>query len=306
MKIRNGFVSNSSSSSFIVTNDVFNTGPILEISHMPPNLKRPEVLMVPYIYGGTYEFGRERCNYDDIGSRINWAYIQSRSIYETHKNGSNLDKSFMKTKKKFIEKHKDDVFLLEQVLIENIPGVSSVEWYIVSETEFDRLKKNFRGSPQEENDFLNQFKECYIDHGSMWYEKEREYEVIFEDKSSIVSWVFGKGNYIANRSDEYEDTNELEVNHMMDYKYDLDSMYYNPWNDPECFDDLGNIIVDKVKIAKNEEHAKELIESADYVNYFSLNKISNDFVNYLNEKNWKVFCDHAHNTNNFIIKLKKE
>lgn len=69
MKMRNGFVSNSSSSSFVVIgNGVHQT------------LKPDEngILVVGPDVGGTSEFGWEVVDHDDIFSRINFAYLQSR------------------------------------------------------------------------------------------------------------------------------------------------------------------------------------------------------------------------------------
>lgn len=64
MKIRNGFVSNSSSSSFIVINDSGNKvhpsfGDVLEIR----------------MTDGEYEFGWQVEEYYDFNSKFNWCYI---------------------------------------------------------------------------------------------------------------------------------------------------------------------------------------------------------------------------------------
>ena len=65
MKIRNGFVSNSSSSSFIV------------IGNKPiTNVKLNENFVIGKY--GECEFGWEFIKYDDMDSRINFAYLQAR------------------------------------------------------------------------------------------------------------------------------------------------------------------------------------------------------------------------------------
>ena len=70
MKIRNGFVSNSSSSSFVV----IGSGNI----RIPKFNKK--VLMVPEDFGGNTEFGWEETRYSDLGSKINFAYLQTQYI----------------------------------------------------------------------------------------------------------------------------------------------------------------------------------------------------------------------------------
>jgi hypothetical protein len=299
MKIRSGFVSNSSSSSFLVAPSI-----VYAIPHMPPNLRRPHVLMVPYIFGGMYEFGRERVNYTDFGSRLNWAYIQARSVNYLSSNSGGLDKGFLKSKQSFLKAHKNDLKLLEEVLIESIPGVTEIEWLIITENE-----KNHVVAEDEPDDYDRKRRHVdgYIDHGSMWYEKQHEYEVIFENKSTIFQWLFGSENYIANRSDEFDDMKDLEVNHKLDYEYDIEDLYYNPWNDPELFDAHANFIKDEVLVATsdNEGNILTLTEepSLKYINYFSDNAIKASFEKKLKQRGWDVYCDEMNGR--FVIKLRR-
>jgi hypothetical protein len=65
MKIRNGFVSNSSSSSFII---------IGKGDHTIPNIIENK-LNIPQPFGGNYEFGWEEVEYTDFGDRLNWAAL---------------------------------------------------------------------------------------------------------------------------------------------------------------------------------------------------------------------------------------
>ncbi len=68
MKVRNGFVSNSSSSSFIV---IGTKEPVHPYSDSDP------VFIVPDDCGGTTEFGWEIKDHYDFGSKLNWCYLQA-------------------------------------------------------------------------------------------------------------------------------------------------------------------------------------------------------------------------------------
>lgn len=73
MKIRNGFVSNSSSSSFIV----FNNNTYAKLHDEINTIDISSALKVPETLGGETEFGWEKVKHEDIGSKINFAYIQA-------------------------------------------------------------------------------------------------------------------------------------------------------------------------------------------------------------------------------------
>lgn len=76
VKIRNGFVSNSSSSSFIVINNKTYAKLHDEINNV--DISQP--LRVPQTFGGETEFGWEKVKYEEIGSKINFAYIQAEVL----------------------------------------------------------------------------------------------------------------------------------------------------------------------------------------------------------------------------------
>ena len=66
-KTRRGFISNSSSSSFIVIGDNINI-PFFD----------EQILRIPESFEGTDEFGWSIDDHTDIGSRINFAYMQAK------------------------------------------------------------------------------------------------------------------------------------------------------------------------------------------------------------------------------------
>jgi len=74
MKIRTGFVSNSSSSSFLIIGKDINIPKI-----------DSEKLCIPKTFGGCYEFGWGPEEFSDVGSRINFAMIQALNMDDREK-----------------------------------------------------------------------------------------------------------------------------------------------------------------------------------------------------------------------------
>jgi hypothetical protein len=69
MKIRSAFVSNSSSSSFVILDE--------DQSHRTKIHFEGSIIKVPQTFGGTTEFDRSNLLYDDFGSKLNWAFLQA-------------------------------------------------------------------------------------------------------------------------------------------------------------------------------------------------------------------------------------
>ena len=229
MKNRIGFVSNSSSCSFLIS-----TSDIFIVPQMPKLYKDKKTLLVPYTFGGEVEFGRQRYNYKDFGSRLNFAYLMAYSIQKCRNTqGAQFREEFLSDKKrKLIYNQYGEIILLEQVLKENILGLQNIKWFLIED--------EFNSDNKKDDEIIG-----YIDHGSSWYEKPDNYWNIFKNKKMVFEWLFGKDNYIANRSDEYEDASELEVDHHFDYYYNYvnnNNLYYNQWDNPEMFDKKGNFI----------------------------------------------------------------
>lgn len=151
MKIRQGFVSNSSSSSFIVIGNKQ-----IKI----PDIKS-KVLNIPEDFGGKYQFGWERETSSDIGSRINFAYIQA--VY--------LDR---------LSKKPSYVKMLENLLKESF-GVLEVSWHL----EIDKF---------DESSY-----EAYIDHQSSATEGQNV--EMFKSVNKLRKFIFAPDSLIQTGND---------------------------------------------------------------------------------------------------------
>jgi hypothetical protein len=76
MKIRSGFVSNSSSSSFIVMGHT---------DHIAVPKFNKKQLNIPQDFGGNYQFGWEEIEYNKFNDRLNWAALCA--LYQREQTG---------------------------------------------------------------------------------------------------------------------------------------------------------------------------------------------------------------------------
>lgn len=152
MKIRFGFISNSSSTSFVV---------IKEDNKIPNKILPFELVIGEF---GETEFGWQQERYDDIHSKINFAYLQAIDIEE---NNEARSKKWLGMLYEVLKKHGAI----------NITSVITDDW-----TESDGTYS-------------------YIDHQSS--ASEGRNTEIFDSEKDLENFIFGEKSYIQCDNDNH-------------------------------------------------------------------------------------------------------
>lgn len=158
MKIRHGFVSNSSSSSFVV----IGKGDLeMEGRHKGEVWDSSDF--------GETEFGWQNERYDDVHSKVNFAVIQAQYLDETE---PDLSEEWLN--------------MIREVIMEHT-GATGVVFFdrVVEEYEHD-------GETHQYIDFKDD--DVYIDHQSASYEDQNC--SMFQDKDTLKRFLFSRHSYI--------------------------------------------------------------------------------------------------------------
>jgi hypothetical protein len=201
MKIRYGFIANSSSSSFLV------------VSHDGKyDFNQVDELRVPQTFGGEVEFGRQCVDYKDFGSKLNFALMLAK-YWDNLKQRPDFEKcleydydQYWKSKgKDFIGNLNNLVQMVKNVVLDYTAAkkleiyLDMDQWYLRGEIQEPRDDWG-NGFLQNEEDY---YESSYIDHGSLPGERPRNLE-IFRDHDTLRDFLFGVNSFVANRGDEYE------------------------------------------------------------------------------------------------------
>jgi hypothetical protein len=212
MKIRNGFVSNSSSSSFVV----------IDTSELLKHRLGRGQLCIPQTLGGELDFGRNNQNYNSLSDRINWAFMQAYSMDRFQANyGDIWKKNDYMAEDKFWEQHKLSDF---SGLVEMVRETLRKYLYLCNSYNY-KIKvclkdENFDSDVEWERYWLNDDKVredeivfYSLDHGSAWFQNPRNL-MIFENETMLLSFLFGVNSFVALRCDGVltEDDKELDNN----------------------------------------------------------------------------------------------
>lgn len=180
MKQRTDFVSNSSSSSFIVISDNADTVKKYDF--------KDETVLIP-CNKGNFQFGWQWAKYDDFWSKLNFAALHIIDIESSKKyiNDTPKDewaKRYNEAKKKWIEKQED----MKNLLIE------------VCKEEFN-LNIEFRTPDQCEFNEGDLY--CYIDHQSNYMESPDNVKM-FDSKSDMINFLCNEKSFIRTGNDNDE------------------------------------------------------------------------------------------------------
>ena len=212
MKIRNGFVSNSSSSSFIVPDirvpeaheysslkSFFNLD---ESTHdYEGNLRRVYSIILPILEGNRC-FGWEDTRYTDFADKLNYLFLQIESMCQDVRLKNKLEHTLEKALKSICEK------------AYNVKGLKYGEFTV-------RVDFNYLFSPTSSFRSIYKYDDiCYIDHQSTWGENEPgvvKYFAQNEPNADLMEKYLVGESYIQGGNDNDDGSSEyydsLEILH---------------------------------------------------------------------------------------------